>query len=164
MPKEARKPLIRTTRTKPTTTDETQLRKQAVDAVIKGVAKKTALIVSVVLAGVVIFSVIEKTAQPWWFLPVSVLFGGALGLLNFRWLALSVQRVYLRQGATPVGSNLAAVIISLLKLSLIFIILYFVIKWQLLHVFGLVGGLSLCFLAILWEGSTIMHQASNGNE
>jgi hypothetical protein len=164
MPKEARKPLIRTTRTKPTTTDETQLRKQAVDAVIKGVAKKTALIVSVVLAGVVIFSVIEKTAQPWWYLPVSVLFGGALGLLNFRWLALSVQRVYLRQGATPVGSNLAAVIISLLKLSLIFIILYFVIKWQLLHVFGLVGGLSLCFLAILWEGSTIMHQASNGNE
>jgi hypothetical protein len=164
MPKEARKPLIRTTRTKPTTTDETQLRKQAVDAVIKGVAKKTAIIVSVALAGVVIFSVIEKTAQPWWYLPVSVLFGGALGLLNFRWLALSVQRVYLRQGATPVGSNLAAVIISLLKLSLIFIILYFVIKWQLLHVFGLVGGLSLCFLAILWEGSTIMHQASNGNE
>jgi hypothetical protein len=124
---------------------------------------KTALIVSVALAGVVIFSVIEKSTQPWWYLPASVLFGGALGLLNFRWLALSVQRVYLRQGATPVGSNLAAVIISLLKLSLIFIILYFVIKWQLLHVFGLVGGLSLCFLAILWEGSTIMHQASNGN-
>jgi hypothetical protein len=155
--------LIRTTRTKPTTTDETQLRKQAVDAIIKGVAMKTALIVSVALAGVVIFSVIEKSTQPWWYLPASVLFGGALGLLNFRWLALSVQRVYLRQGATPVGSNLAAVIISLLKLSLIFIILYFVIKWQLLHVFGLVGGLSLCFLAILWEGSTIMHQASNGN-
>ena len=145
------------------TTDETQLRKQAVDAIIKGVAMKTALIVSIASAGVVVFSMVRKTGQPWWFLPVSVLFGGALGLLNFRWLAISVQRVYLRQGATPAGSNFAAVIISLLKLSLIFIILYIVIRWQLLHVFGLVGGLSLCFLAILWEGSTMMRQASSGN-
>ncbi|MGC1455978.1 MAG: ATP synthase subunit I [Nitrospirota bacterium] len=143
------------------TTDETQLRKQAVDAILKGVAKKTALIVSVAAAGAVVFSMIQKTAQPWWFLPVSVVFGGALGLLNFRWLAISVQRVYLRQGATPAGSNVAAAIISLLKLSVIFIILFIVIKWQLLHVFGLVGGLSLCFLAILWEGSTMIHQTSN---
>ena len=118
--------------------------------------KKQPCIVSVAAAGAVVFSMIQKTAQPWWFLPVSVLFGGALGLLNFRWLAISVQRVYLRQGATPAGSNIAAVIISLLKLSLIFIILFIVIKWQLLHVFGLVGGLSLCFLAILWEGSTMI--------
>jgi len=146
------------------TIDETQLRKQAVDAILKGVAKKTALMVSVASAGSVVYSVIQKIAQPWWFLPVSVLFGGALGLLNFRWLAIAVQRVYLRQGATSAGSNLAAVIIGLLKLSLIFIILYIVIKWRLLNVFGLVGGLSLCFLAILWEGSTMMHQASNGSE
>jgi hypothetical protein len=146
------------------TIDETQLRKQAVDAIIKGVAKKTALIVSVASAGAVVFSVTQKTAQPWWFLPVSVLFGGVLGLLNFRWLAVSVQRVYLRQGATPVGSNVAAVIISLLKLSLIFIILFIVIKWHLLHVFGLVGGLSLSFLAILWEGSTMIHPTSDGRE
>ena len=143
------------------TIDETQLRKQAVDAIIKGVAKKTALIVSVASAGAVVFSVVQKSA-PWWFLPVSVLFGGVLGLLNFRWLAVSVQRVYLRQGATPAGSNVAAVIISLLKLSLIFIVLFIVIKWQLLHIFGLVGGLSLCFLAILWEGSTMVHPTSNG--
>jgi ATP synthase I chain len=146
------------------TPDETQPRKRAVDAILKGVATKTALIVSLASAGVVVFSVIQKTAQPWWFLPASVLFGGALGLLNFRWLAISVQRVYLRQGATPVGSNVAAAIISLLKLSLIFIILFVVIRWQLLHVFGLVGGLSLCFLAILWEGSTMMHQASDGSK
>jgi hypothetical protein len=143
------------------TIDETQLRKQAVDAILKGVAKKTALLVSVASAGSVVFQVIQKIAQPWWFLPVSVLFGGALGLLNFRWLAITVQRVYLRQGATSAGSNLAAVIISLLKLSLIFIILYIVIKWQLLHVFGLVGGLSLSFLAILWEGSTMIYPTSS---
>jgi len=146
------------------TGDETQIRKQSVDAILRGVAKKTALIVSAAAAGVLAFGLMRKTAQPWWFLPASVLFGGALGLLNFRWLAISVQRVYLRQGATAVGSNLAAVFISLLKLSLIFVILFIVIKWQLLHVFGLVGGLSLCFLAILWEGTTVMKQTLNSDE
>lgn len=146
------------------TTDETVLRKQAVDSILKGVTNKTALVGSLAAAGAVVFSLSQKTAQPWWFLSASVLFGGALGLLNFRWLALAVQRVYLRQGATPVGSNVAAMIISLLKLSLIFVILFIVIKWQLLHVFGLICGLSLCFLAILWEGFTMMHQTSKGSE
>ena len=90
--------------------------------------------------------------------------GGILGLLNFRWLAVSVERVYLRQGATPGLSNLAAVIISLLKLSLIFIILFIVIRYQLLHVFGLVAGLSLCFLAIIWEGATLMKEVLHKGE
>ncbi|HEY6010672.1 MAG TPA: hypothetical protein VIX18_04300, partial [Nitrospirota bacterium] len=52
----------------------------------------------------------------------------------------------------------AAAVISLLKLSLIFIILFVVIKWQLLPILGLVAGLSLCFLAILWEGATALTQ------
>jgi uncharacterized membrane protein len=77
-----------------------------------------------------------------------------LGVLNFRWLAIAVQRVYLRDGATPGTSNLAAAIISILKLSIIFIILFIVIKWQLLHVFGLVAGLTLCFFAIIWQGAS----------
>jgi len=146
------------------TADETQVRQQAVDAILKGVAKKTAIIVSFGSACTVVFALVQKTAQPWWFLPASILFGGILGLLNFRWLAIAVQRIYLRKGATPVSSNLAAVVISILKLSLIFIILFIVIKWRLLQVFGLVGGLSLCFLAILWEGATMMNQTLNISE
>jgi len=38
----------------------------------------------------------------------------------------------------------------------IFIVLFIVIKWRLLDVFALLIGLSLCFLAIIWEGVTIM--------
>ena len=53
---------------------------------------------------------------------------------------------------------LAAAIIGVLKLAVIFIILFVVIKWQLVHIIGLVGGLSLCFLAILWEGAAMMKQ------
>ena len=111
------------------TNDETLIRKQAVEAIIKGVARKTVLVVSIAATVVLVFTLVQKTGLQWWLLPASVLFGGALGLLNFRWLAIAVERVYLRQGATPVGSNLAAVIISLLKLSLIFIILFIVIKF-----------------------------------
>lgn len=146
------------------TTDDARIRTQVVESIIKGVAQKTALIGFIAAAGVLAFGLIQRTAQPWWFLPASILFGGMLGILNFRWLAIAVQRVYLRQGATPVTSNLAAVIISILKLSLIFIILFIVIKWQLLHVFGMVAGLSFCFLAILWEGSTMVKQSLNRDQ
>jgi hypothetical protein len=144
-------------------TDEAQVRKQAVAVILKGVAKKTAIITSAGAIAALIYSLLWS-GERWWFLPLSVLFGGALGLLNFRWLAIAVQRVYLRQGATAVASNLAATIISILKLSIIFIILFVVIKWQLLHVFGLVGGLSLCFLAIIWEGATLMKQTFKNSE
>lgn len=135
--------------------DEMPAPQQAVAAVLAGVAKKTAIISSIAAVAVLVFSLLQG-GERWWFLPVSVLFGGALGLLNFRWLAIAVQRIYLRQGASPGSSNVAAAIVSILKLSIIFIILFIVIKWQLLHVFGVVAGLSFCFLAIIWEGATMM--------
>ncbi len=144
--------------------DEIQIRKQAVTNIILGVAKKTALIVLVAAAASLVIGILYRKEQLWWLLPLSVLFGGGLGFLNFRWLAISVERVYLRKGATPGLSNVAALIISLLKLSVIFIILFIVIKWQLLHIFGLVAGLSLCFLAILWEGVTMMKKALRSSD
>ena len=144
--------------TKKNMTDEAEIRQQAVAGIIKGVARKTMFIVFFGAVVAFIVASVQKNGQPLWFLPVSVLFGGALGLLNFRWLAAAVQRVYLRKGATPGLSNLAAIIISILKLSVIFIILFIVIKWQLLQIFGLVGGLSLCFLAIIWQGVTTMKE------
>jgi hypothetical protein len=81
-------------------------------------------------------------------------------LVNFHWLAVAVERVYLRKGATPGVSNIAAAIINILKLAAIFVVLFIVIKWRVLNVFGLVGGLSLCFLAILWQGLTLMKNVS----
>jgi len=146
------------------TIDESHIRKQAVETIIKGVTKKTALIAVLAVASVLVFTAVQKTIQPWWSLPAGILFGAALGVLNFRWLAIAVQRVYLRKGATSGFANSAAAIIGLLKLLVIFIVLFVVIKWQLLHVFGLVAGLSLSFLAILWEGVTIMKRALGGSD
>ncbi len=139
-------------------TDEAQKRRQAVIEILNAVARKTALLVLPVTAAALVFSLVQQRGERWWFVPASILFGSALGLLNFRWLAIAVERVYLRKGATAVLSSLAAAIISVLKLAIIFIILFVVMKWHLVHIFGLVGGLTLCFLAILWEGAKLMKQ------
>jgi len=140
-------------------TDETQIRRREVAGILKGVAFKTTLLVlPVTAAALVVYVLIQQRGESWWFVPASILFGGALGLLNFRWLAIAVERVYLRKAATSAVASLAAAIISILKLASIFIILFVVMKWHLVHIFGLVGGLSLCFLAILWEGATLMRQ------
>jgi len=138
-------------------TVETQARRQAVVDILKNVAGKTAMLVLPVTTVALAYALVRQ-GERWWFIPGSILFGGALGLLNFRWLAIAVERVYLRKGATAVLASLAAAIISVLKLALIFIILFVVMKWHLVHIFGLVGGLSLCFLAIVWEGATLMKQ------
>lgn len=145
-------------------TDEAQARQRAVAIIIKGVVKKTALIVSLAASTVFLYFFIGHAGPSWWSVPVSILFGGALGLLNFRFLATSVERIYLRKGATSAVSVFAATIISVLKLSLIFIILFVVIKWRLLHLFGLLAGFSLCFLAILWEGVALTKNLNNHAE
>jgi hypothetical protein len=134
--------------------------KQAVGDIVLGVVKKTLLLATGAIAGVFIYSALVAADRRWWLIPASILFGAALGLVNFRWLAVAVERIYLRKGATPGVSNIAAAVINLLKLAAIFIVLFIVIKWQLLNVFGLVGGLSLCFLAILWQGLTLMKSVS----
>src|SRR5512143_2611162 len=132
-------------------TSEARTSQLAVAEIVKGVAIKTSVIVLVAAAVDLAYVFVRHGGERWWFDPLSILFGGTLGLLNFRWLAFAVERIYLRKGATRGLSNLAAIIIGVLKLSVIFIILFVVIKWQLMRIFGLVGGLSLCFLAILWE-------------
>ncbi len=145
-------------------TDETQTRRGQVAADLEGCGRENGPLRSSRRRRRTGVRACRARGERWWFLPASILFGGALGLLNFRWLAIAVERVYLRKGATAIVSSMAAAVIGILKLALIFIILFVVMKWQLVHIFGLVGGLSLCFLAILWEGATLMKQTLTSTE
>jgi hypothetical protein len=132
--------------------DETQVLHQTVLSVIKSVTIKSSLTVGIAACAALIYLLIKNIGDNWWFMPASILFGGGIGLLNFRWLALAVERK-LSKRIIPKGSaNTAAIIINGLKLAAIFIVLFVVIKWQMVHIFGLVIGLSLCFLAVIWEG------------
>jgi hypothetical protein len=133
-------------------------------AIVDGVVKKAAIITMVCLLGAVVLQAALWPDMPFWRIPGGVLFGSAIGVLNFRWLALAVERVYLKRGTTGALSSVAAAIITVLKLSAIFIAIFLVIKWQLVNIFGLVAGLSCCFLAILWQGMTVMTAGSQGEK
>src|SRR4030067_459923 len=137
------------------TNQKTTLQESA-NAIVKNVAKKTALLAVLAFAGSLLLGIAQGPGQRWWFLPGGILFGAALGLINFRWLAVSVERFYVRKDASPAAAKVIGAVISFLKLSAIFIVLFVVIKWKLLHILGLVGGLSLSFVSIIWEGLTMM--------
>ncbi len=107
------------------------------------------------LLSLVYFLALSPSPKPW-SVSVGILFGAALGLLNFRWLARAVERLYLKKGTHPAVSITAAEILHLLKLVVVFIILFIVIKFQIVHLLGLIIGISLCFIAILWEGLMAM--------
>lgn len=122
-----------------------------------GVAKKTAVLAGI---GTIAAVAVQMTAWPGlspWTVPAGVLIGGALGVLNFRWLAYAVERVYLRQGTSSLLANIAAAVVNVLKLSAIFVVLFVVIKNQWVHLSGLVLGLTFCFGAILWQGYGLLN-------
>jgi len=133
-------------------------------AIAAGVAKKTAMLAA---AGVVAAVAVQMTGWPGlpvWPLPAGVIFGAALGLVNFRWLAYAVERVYLRKGTTSLLANVAAAVIVVLKLSTIFIVLFVVIRNQWVQLAGLMIGLTLNFGAILWQGYGLMTRGVHHND
>jgi hypothetical protein len=137
-------------------TDKGDIREHSASAVAAGVAKKTAILAGIGIAGAVAVQWTAWPGHPLLPVPVGVVFGAVLGLLNFRWLAYAVERVYLRKGTSSILANVAAAAINVLKLSTIFIVLFVVIKNQWVHLVGLVIGLTLSFGAILWQGFGLM--------
>ncbi len=138
------------------TTDEPRSAPSIAQAITGRVTIKTAVLAGTgAVLGLVYSLVVPSAAKPW-SLPAGILFGAVLGLLNFRWLARAVERLYLKKGTHAAVSITAAEIVHVLKLLIVFIILFVVIKWQLVHLLGLIVGLSLCFIAILWEGLMAM--------
>jgi hypothetical protein len=133
-------------------TGSEQTLEHSASAVAAGVAKKTAVLAGIGIVAAVAVQMTAWPGYPLWPVPAGVVFGAALGLVNFRWLAYAVERVYLRQGTTGALANVAAAAINVLKLSAIFIVLFVVIKNQWVHLAGLVIGLTLSFGAIIWQG------------
>jgi len=136
--------------------------RQSAAIVVSGVVRKAAVITAVGLAGAVALQLTLWPDLPFWTVPAGIVLGSGIGAVNFRWLAAAVERVYLRQGTTSALSQVAAAVITVLKLSTIFVVIFVVIKGNLVNIYGLVAGLTFCVLAILWQGMTVMSGGPEG--
>jgi hypothetical protein len=142
-------------------TDEAQARHQTATAIIRSLTIKTGLIVGIAASAALVFLLVRNNGEHWWSIPASMLFGGALGMLNFRWLTFTIERMMARKEGSLKPSGPVATVVNGLKLVAIFIVIFVVIRWQLVDIFGLIIGLSLCFLAIIWEGLTLVNDMHN---
>jgi hypothetical protein len=133
--------------------DREQIVTGASSAIVRQVVKKTAILVMIVAGASLLVG--DKFLVPGgWSFWGGIVFGAAIGLLNFHWLAKSVERFFLRTDQPAALTKIIAGIITFLKLSAIFVVLFIVIKWKVFHILGLVVGLSLCFIVIIWQGLT----------
>ncbi len=132
---------------------------QTVLNIIKNISLKTSIAVAVGTAVALAYTLFKTGESSWWSIPAGVLFGGVLGLLNFRWLAFAVERKLMKKFIPPAPQNPLLMLLNGIKLAAIFIVLFVVMKWQLVNIFGMIIGLSLCFCAIIWEGLMWIPQA-----
>lgn len=132
-------------------------------AIVARVAAKTSVLASIAAVIVLVFLLL-RNEERWWSFPLGIIIGGALSILNFRWLAFIVERIYTKKDRPSALPRILDWPLNILKLSAIFIILYVVIKYKLIHVIGLVSGLTISFIAILWEGFSAMSRMEKGSD
>ena len=138
--------------------------RHAAARIVNRVMSKTAILTIAAVVVVLVVGGLRAGSHGWWEVPAGILFGAALGLLNFRWLATTAERFYAKRGMTPGRGQIIGLLVSAFKLSAIFVVLFAVIRWKLLNIVAVVGGLSVCFLAILWEGLMALTRGPGGDE
>ncbi len=83
----------------------------------------------------------------WKKLPLGILTGGLLGILNLRGLVRSVEGL--------IGSAVSTakiVLLSMTRLLLLFLAIFVLIKFNLINILGLLSGFTIVFILILIEG------------
>ncbi|MBI4446237.1 MAG: ATP synthase subunit I [Acidobacteria bacterium] len=119
----------------------TQVKTLAVDETLRRIHRNSlVLLLVLVLAGAI-----------WkgWGMAVSVLLGGLLAGLNFRWLSKWVDHMV---GQAAAKSSSAGVMAKFLgRLLLIFLVFFAIIHISFLSVTGALAGFSVFILAVMWE-------------
>jgi hypothetical protein len=90
----------------------------------------------------------------WKKLPLSVLIGGALGLLNLRGLAWGVQGLLGTQKATT-----RMLFFSQFRIIMLFFVLAVIIYLKLVNVFGILAGFTVVFSMVIIEGLKYAREA-----
>lgn len=86
-------------------------------------------------------------------LPLSILIGGVLGLLNLKGLARGVESL--------VGSSPARLVIfSIMRLSILAVVIVILVKAKIVNIMGLLIGFTVIFALLLSEGLKISKEGS----
>lgn len=83
----------------------------------------------------------------WKSLPLSILTGGVLGLLNLKALAWGVQGLL---GSQKVGTKL--LFFSQFRLVMLFLVLAALVYFKLVNIFGVLAGFTVVFSMVIVEG------------
>lgn len=93
----------------------------------------------------------------WRQLPLSILMGGVLGILNIRVLAWGVQGVLgSRKSATKM------LFFSQFRLVMLFLILAVLLYLRVVNIFGILAGFTVVFSMVVIEG--LKHSKQSGND
>ncbi len=106
---------------------------------VKGITKKSLFI----LLPIALLSAFID----WRMLPAGIILGGVLCLVNLRGLAWGIEALI--KGARP---KAGVIFFSLLRLFFLFSIIFLVVKFNLVNIFGLVIGFTVVFAMIIIEG------------
>lgn len=109
---------------------------------LKGVVRKSVL----VAAPAALFAGFMR----WEKLPVSILAGTLFGILNLKGLVMSVHRGMGTNGLRP-----RIVMLSMVRLLLLFAAVFLLLRYELANVFGLLFGFTVVFIFIILEGFTL---------
>ncbi len=83
----------------------------------------------------------------WKELPISIFIGGIIALLNFKGLSWGVYGFLSTDGA-----KIKLILLSILRIAIIFTALLFIIYFRLVDIIGLLLGLTIVFIITLKEG------------
>jgi hypothetical protein len=86
-------------------------------------------------------------------IPASVLIGGVLGILNLRGLVWGIESLLGAQKA-----NVTLLLLNILRLLILFSIITILVAFRLVHLFGLLLGMTVVFLILIKEGLKMARQ------
>jgi hypothetical protein len=107
--------------------------------ILKGVIQKSIIIL--------LPSAILSAFLDWKRLPLSIVVGGILGILNLRGLVRGVEGFIGSKGLT-----FKILFFSMIRLSILFTMILVLLWLKVVNVFGLLFGLTIVFILILIEG------------
>lgn len=100
---------------------------------------------------ILIITALLSALIDWQRFPFSIVIGGALSVANLKSLSLSVERFM--NGFKP---NIVVVVFSALRLLFMGILLFLLVKLELIHIPAFLFGFTIILMFILYEGYWIV--------